>query len=105
MGKKGWSPQNNICWDCKKACGKCSWTAANPLTGELLWKPVPGWTAEEVEQLRGGYRTSWKTYHITACPLFEPDEKRKTNPAALTVDEEKAWLDGLRLMCEVRADG
>ena len=103
MGKKGWTVgSNNICFDCKKACGQCSWSAADPLTGELLFKPVPGWTAEEVEQNRK-YRNKYPstTYHITACPLFEPDEKRK----GLTKGEKTAWLEGMRRVYGVWADG
>ncbi len=103
MGKKGWTVgSNNICFDCKKACGQCSWSAADPLTGELLFEPVPGWTAEEVEQNRK-YRNKYPstTYHITACPLFEPDEKRK----GLTKGEKQAWLAGLRRAYGVLADG
>ena len=104
MAKKGWKPQNNICWDCKKACGKCSWTAVNPLTGELLWQPVPGWTAEKIERVVHP-DVVVETYHITACPLFEPDDKRKGTQADLTADEEKAWLEAIRREYGVWADG
>ncbi len=107
MGKKGWTVgSNNICFDCKKACGQCSWSAADPLTGELLFEPVPGWTAEKIEQ-NSNYRYKYPntTYHITACPLFEQDDKRKLNPAELTAQEEKAWLEGMRRVYGVWADG
>ena len=36
----------NICFDCRRACGGCSWSAADPETGKPLFRPVPGWTAE-----------------------------------------------------------
>ena len=57
----------NICFDCAKACGGCSWSKR--------FEPVPGWTAEPVviksfETLLGGPKFT-KTFHITACPQFE----------------------------------
>lgn len=103
MGKKGWTVGScNICFDCKKACGQCSWSAADPLTGELLFQPVPGWTAEKIEQ-NGKYRCKYSgpTWHITACPLFEPDDKRK----GLTDGEKKAWLAGIKRAYGGLADG
>lgn len=36
----------NICFDCQRACGGCSWSACHPVTGKPLFLPVPGWTAE-----------------------------------------------------------
>lgn len=58
----------NICFDCKKATGKCSWSKN--------FTPVPGWTAEPVRTVHKDInRTSGihiiETYYITACPLFE----------------------------------
>lgn len=44
----------NICFDCKKALGRCEWSDQ--------FKPISGWTA--VKTKRGGY-------HIMACPKFE----------------------------------
>lgn len=70
----------NICFDCKNACGKCSWTAVDPKTKKIKYEPVPGWTAEEVMLNLGNYgklkRHYVKTYHITACPLFTRDSER-----------------------------
>ena len=65
----------NICIDCEKACGGCSWSKD--------FTPVPGWTATPV------VRRVWtkldkkkivhncETYSITACPLFERTKPRK----------------------------
>lgn len=52
----------NICIDCEKSCGLCSWSAN--------LKPVDGWTATLV---RKRYNDNYIVdgYHVTACPLFE----------------------------------
>ena len=59
----------NICFMCKKACGGCSWSKS--------FEPVPGWTAEACQlPMASRYFTRYiETYHITACPEFEPDER------------------------------
>lgn len=58
----------NICFDCERACGGCSWSQD--------FTPVPGWTATPVyrEAAHEGYQ---ETYQITACPLFERSAPRK----------------------------
>ena len=67
----------NICFDCQKACGGCSWSEIDPNTGRPRFEPVPGWTAKKVKQRVNTYKVCWEdTYHITACPEFVPDEKR-----------------------------
>lgn len=74
--------QTNICFDCKKACGGCSWSELNPDTGKPRFEPVPGWTAEKTV-LRTGTDMHGvqkiETYAISACPLFEEDEPRKVD--------------------------
>lgn len=73
----------NICFDCERACGGCSWTEVDPETGKLRWEPVPGWTAEPTVLKIGSNQTGLRyqeTYHITACPLFDRSPKRKSNP-------------------------
>ena len=73
-----YKPRTNICFDCQRACGGCSWSACDPETGELLFRPVPGWTAEPSKlysESKGHKRETW-TYRITACPLFLRDEGR-----------------------------
>ena len=60
----------NICFDCKNAvpddCGHgCEWSRK--------FEPVPGWTAKPV-MLRSGRCTPTESWHITACPKFDPDE-------------------------------
>ncbi len=58
---------DQLCWDCRKATGLCPWSA---------WQePVEGWTATPtvIDDLGEKIRS----YKITACPLFEREEKRK----------------------------
>ena len=64
----------NIFFNCKKACGDCSWSEK--------FEPVPGWTAKKVMLKTGtsGKKPRWvETYYITACPEFETDQPRKTS--------------------------
>lgn len=80
-GKAGLPPRmntkTNICFDCKKACGGCSWSELDPVTGKPRFEPVPGWTAKPARLFywggNGTKRCFDETYEITACPLFEPD--------------------------------
>ena len=65
----------NICVFCQKACGDCSWSKYDPKTKELLFEPVPGWTATPSYQKNGTKIVP--TYHITAGPEFEPDDDYK----------------------------
>lgn len=70
----------NICFECQKACGGCSWSAVDPVTHKLRFEPVPGWTAKKVLMKSWSWKTRCEyveTYHITACPEFEPDKPRK----------------------------
>lgn len=95
------SNRANICIDCKKACGGCSWSARDPATGKLLWQPVPGWTAEEVPYVLyrsgNGYCKEEMTYKITACPEFEEDKSPNTHDCRQLTKEESDWfLDNIR---------
>lgn len=58
--KRKMNEPQQICWDCAKACGKCSWSRC--------LKPVEGWTAEIVYVKQA--LTRIQTYHITDCPQF-----------------------------------
>lgn len=81
--------RTNICFDCQRACGYCSWTETNPETGKTRFEPVPGWTAEKVLLNVAIYADGVKateTYHITECPLFVRDEKRKSLPFGMDQD-------------------
>lgn len=103
MGKVGFQKKDSLCWDCKNACGKCSWSAADPATGELLFQPVPGWTAEEVQRTENTYSSNVVvTYRVIDCPLFERDEKLKSY-GELSAHEEKAWLEAIRREYGVKA--
>lgn len=62
---------NQLCWDCEKACGGCSWSKD--------FIPVKGWDAVPTKVRNG--TTSKKGEHIVSvidsfevreCPEFEP---------------------------------
>lgn len=94
--KKKYKTQGNtnICFDCQKACGGCSWSALDFVTLKPKFEPIPGWTATKVTLKTGhpgkpyAYTT---TYHITQCPEFVPDVKRKSANAELS-EEQFAFL-------------
>lgn len=58
-----------ICWNCRKATGRCSWSN--------YWEhsPVPGWVAEptKLKINRGVYMDS---YCVISCPEFERDGRK-----------------------------
>lgn len=86
--------KTNICFDCKKACGGCSWSEIDPNTEKPRFEPVEGWTAEETvlrvyEQDRTRFE---KTYHITACPLFERDEPRTSSGSGISLEQMEVML-------------
>lgn len=74
----------NICFDCDRACGGCSWSEWDPETKRPRFKPVPGWTAKKsivrntATKNGKSKRVPQETYHITACPLFKPDPLGRT---------------------------
>ena len=55
-----------ICWDCKNACGGCSWSDH--------WRhtPVPGWTAVETK-VRMNSELFAQSFIVIACPEFVRD--------------------------------
>ena len=59
--------KDQLCWDCKKACGGCNWS-------DKL-KPVKGWTAEE-RIIKSNGEPSIHTYKIIKCPEFDRDDLR-----------------------------
>ena len=63
---KGTEKSRTICWDCAKACGKCSWSEYG------RWEPVPGWKAERTE-LRVNAGNFIESYTVIECPEFMPD--------------------------------
>lgn len=50
-----------LCWTCVKATGKCSWS-------DRSFTPVQGWTAAKVVRETKAGRV--ETYKITACPEY-----------------------------------
>lgn len=57
---------STLCWECEKACGRCSWSKS--------FTPVEGWKATPTkvradQQSRNQYVDSFDVYE---CPEFEP---------------------------------
>lgn len=63
------------CWTCQKYYGGCSWTARDPATGQLQFKPVEGW--EAVHRVYGEYQRygikAVESYEIISCPEYVSD--------------------------------
>ena len=55
-----------LCWHCKNACGKCSWS-------DGTFTPVDGWEATPTKLNIDGERTI-KSYCVNECPQFDPDD-------------------------------
>jgi hypothetical protein len=97
----------NICFDCKKACGGCSWSEVDPDTKKIRFQPVEGWTATPskiIAGYEGGKVTHADTYCITECPLFERDEPRKTDFKMLSVEQSEHFLENLEKYLRRLAD-
>ena len=61
-----------LCWSCANATGGCSWTARDPETGAITFKPVEGWKARKTTLK--GYRHENTSYHVIKCPEYKEDE-------------------------------
>ena len=83
--------RTNICFDRKKACGGCSWSAVDPETGQVRFEPVPGWDAKKVK-LHLGDRRVTETYSIKACPQFEQEERRSNTAGEISDDEFRTLM-------------
>lgn len=77
ISEKRLANQNNaesrgtLCWRCKKAVGRCSWTELDS-SKKVRFEPVPGWVA--VKSLGMPGRKS-ESYLVLSCPEFDPDER------------------------------
>lgn len=88
----------NICWDCKKSTGGCSWSGIDLETKKPLFEPVPGWTAEPVKLRiatdQGTHQGIFvDTYSITACPLFEHDDQARIDKQAFVkISKDRTYI-------------
>lgn len=71
--------KQNICWDCQKATGGCSWSEIDPNTGRVRFEPPDGAEYKLALLDSRDRANAVMTYHITSCPEFVPDEPRKTD--------------------------
>lgn len=63
--------RGTLCWRCKKAVGRCSWTGLYS-SKKVRFEPVPGWVAVKSIGIPG--RKS-ESYLVLSCPEFDPDER------------------------------
>lgn len=58
-----------LCWNCKNACGKCSWSKK--------FKKVKGWVAKKtiVKGDPNSLEPEIPSYLVISCPKFQEDDK------------------------------
>lgn len=78
---------DTLCWSCRKACGRCSWSAYK------VWQLVAGWKAIETSIIGTKKGERVPTYIVLECPEYEPDEK--TNKEEVTLSRMK-WTPELK---------
>ena len=83
-----------LCWTCRRACGRCAWSHAG--------KPVEGWTARPAT-IRANVTGAAPipTYSITACPQYLKDAPRNLYPVYAYV--VYARDTGARMACGTAA--
>lgn len=73
------APKNQLCWDCVKACGGCSWSGIDPKTHKPRFEPIPGWDAKpKTVEIYGGKGKPHRvitSYAIRYCPEFVQEER------------------------------
>ena len=59
-------PNSTICWSCKNACGKCSWSSN--------FTPIDGWVAKPTK-IKTDYATDGSiiSYIVLDCPQYNKD--------------------------------
>ena len=74
--QSGWyGSGTNICFDCEKACGGCSWSEVDPETKKVRFQPIPGC---KIQKRSRKYNGKWMIVdQIVECPLFERTPERK----------------------------
>lgn len=89
----------SICFDCGKACGRCSWSRYDDEKHRPAFEPVPGWVAEKVMlKLNSGHGKAHvtETYRVIECPEFEPEGERKSDYLMLTPDQSEAFVRNIK---------
>lgn len=77
------SSSATLCWQCRKACGGCSWTSWDFKRERPRFEPVEGWEAVPrmlyaADKARGGVQS----YEVRHCPEFKPDQNVRRAPQA-----------------------
>lgn len=81
----------NICFDCERACGGCSWSSIDPVGGGVNFQLPEGCKAEPVRDMRNPDEII--TYHIMECPLFVQTPSRPNTCSILNDDQNEKFLE------------
>lgn len=57
--------KETLCWDCKNAIGKCTWSQC--------FVPIKGWKAKPTTYDSEGMKI--KSFLVKECPEFKPDSR------------------------------
>ena len=62
--------KRTLCWSCKNAVGRCSWSEVDESKKDrpIKYEPVNGWVAIKTE------RGDCNSYVVLSCPEFVPDD-------------------------------
>lgn len=65
----------NICFDCRRACGGCSWSEIDPETNKVRFEMPIGCKTEKIWRRKEWSCESiyYQTLRIVSCPLFVHD--------------------------------
>lgn len=62
--------KETLCWSCKNAVGRCSWSEVDESkkTRPIKYEPVNGWVAIKTKKMH------YNSYVVLSCPEFIPDD-------------------------------
>jgi hypothetical protein len=62
-----------LCWTCRKAYGKCSWTEVDYTKKgwPIRFEPVKGWNAIPTKNEK------YTSFLVVSCPEYDPDDRKE----------------------------
>ena len=62
--------KQTLCWSCKNAVGRCSWSEVDESKKDrpIKYEPVSGWVAIKTKKM------NYNSYVVLSCPEFVPDD-------------------------------
>ena len=62
--------KQTLCWSCKNAVGRCSWSEVDESKKNrpIKYEPVSGWVAIKTKKMH------YNSYVVLSCPEFVPDD-------------------------------